>query len=143
MDPLQRSALIERYRATRCDLLVDTVWRSVDAVPEKPQFLMSAWNPGGMTTSATDNARNDRRLHRRLVGLGLQPQRFRGRDGQSEELGWMFPYERRRSLVLLADFGQLAGVVWEPRGRSLLWAEGLMSPIDSDRCEIPDEDAAV
>jgi hypothetical protein len=142
MDPLQRSAVIERYRSVRCDVLEGGSWRSVDDLPAEPMFLMTAWNPGNVAASEVENQRNDARLHARLLALGLRATRIRGRAAEGVEPGWMFPHERRRSMGLLAEFGQVAGVIWEPRGRSLLWAEGLVSPIDGDRCEIPDEDPA-
>lgn len=142
MDALERSTIIEQYRKVRCELLIDGEWSSAVTPPTEPMFLMSAWNPGRRETSEADNHRHDARLYARLLHHGLQPQRFRGRGSAGTEFGWMFPHDQQRSLDLLAEFGQLAGVVWTPRGRSLLWSEGMFSPIDSDRCEIPDEDPA-
>lgn len=141
MDPLERSALIRRYQATRCDLLVAGVWRSVDSVPEQPHFIMSAWNPHMTSMSAAENARRDDALLAELTRHGLEPRRVRSRGPGGSESGWMFPFDQRLCLDLLRRFGQVAGVIWDRGGRRLLWAEGLVSPIDGDHCVIPDSEA--
>jgi hypothetical protein len=138
MDPLERSALIRQYQATRCDLSVAGVWRSIDRVPEHPVFIMSACNPHMKPLSAAENARRDEALLDELARHGLQPQRVRSRGPGGIEIGWMFPFDQRLCLDLLKRFGQVAGVIWDRGGRRLLWAEGLVSPIDGDRCVIPE-----
>jgi hypothetical protein len=141
MDPLARRELITRYQETRCDIRRDGEWHSIDAVPARPVFLVSAWNPGGTPAGAAENARHDDDLRRHLEQARLQPRRVRGRSRTGHEEGWMIPYERSLALALLARYGQVAGVIWNERGRTLLWADGLTSPLDGDQCAMPAVDA--
>jgi hypothetical protein len=138
MNPLERSGLIRQYQATRCDLFVAGAWRSVDRVPDQPLFLMSAWNPHLEKLTAAENARRDDALLDELKRHGLQPQRVRSRGPGGCETGWMFPFDQHLCLDLLKRFGQVAGVIWDRGGRRLLWVEGMVSPIDGDRCVIPE-----
>lgn len=138
MDPLMRSALIRQYQATRYDLFVAGGWKSADRVPDHPVFIMSAWNPHMRPLSDAENARRDGALLDELTRHGLQPLRVRSRGPAGSETGWMFPFDQARCRGLLERFGQAAGVIWGRGGRRMLWVDGQVSPIDGDRCVVPD-----
>jgi hypothetical protein len=134
----ERARQLEAYRSARCDVLRQGVWTSLDTVPEESLFLLSAWNPGNEPAGIAENIQHDARLLRCLTTSGIIPVRARGRGtGGPIEEGWLVPYDRERCLALLRQFGQVAGIVITPTGRTVLWADGSETTLDGDRCEVP------
>lgn len=134
----ERELLLTQYRAMRCDVLRQGTWTSLDHVPSTPTFVISAWNPGGEPASDTVNRDLDHRLQARLAAAGIPAVRTRGRGTAGSEEGWLIPHEAARSLALVREFGQLAGIVQAPQGRRVLWADGTESALDEGACDIPD-----
>ncbi len=139
MTPEERNRLLDGYRRTRCDMLWHGEWVSVAALPNQPVFLLSAADPGAVPASQEENIQNDARLLRALVAAGLNPIRMRGRGGREPpEEGWLVPHEDARSLALLRQFRQVAGIILDAHGRTVLWADATQIALDGQACRVPD-----
>ncbi len=128
----ERSQLVAAYRAARCELSCEGGWQALDRLDaEIPGLVLSAWNPQGEPLPAAVNQARDTVLYAELRARDCAALRARGRspDGSWTEDGWLIPHERERSLLLLRRYGQLAGYVFGPDGRGLLWADGDEQPL--------------
>lgn len=127
----ERQRLLARYRQVTCEFFSAGAWRPWTARPDSDLIAVSAWNPEGRALGEVENAQRDRRLRRHLQGLGLHPLRVRGyREGEPPEEGWMIPHDLQRSLGILREFMQLAGLVYGRDARSVLWADGSLDGLD-------------
>ncbi len=122
-----RSHLVATYRDTRCELACAGGWQALDRLDaQAPGLVLTAWNPDGAPLPPAVNRARDAVLRAELDARNCAPLRARGRsaDGAWFEDGWLIPHLPERSLLLLRRYGQLAGFVFGPGGRRLLWATG-------------------
>ena len=134
----ERQRLLKSYRVTRCDILRHGEWTSLDTVPSEPVLVICSANPDGRRASVAENIQHDSHLLRALIALSLRPIRARGRGPESVEEGWIIPHQPERSLALIRNFSQLAGIIISDRWRTILWTDGIETRLDDDCCTAPE-----